>query len=63
MAEAAEGEDCKNFRKLRQLSQLETAFTAKLKTIFEVSVNLSKNRTEEAAQFCFLIKIVPKTVH
>ena len=60
---AAEGGDCKIFRKLRQLSRLETAFTAELKIIFEVSSKLSKYLTEEAAQFCFLIKIVLKTVH
>ena len=49
MVGAAEGEDCKIFRKLRHLLQLEAAFTAELKTIFEVSFKLSKNLTEEAA--------------
>ena len=47
MVGAAEGEDCKIFQKLRQLSRLETAFTAEQKTIFEVSFKLSKNLTEE----------------
>ena len=49
MVGAAEGEDCKIFRKLRQLSRHETAFRAELKEIYEVSFNLSKNLTEEAA--------------
>ena len=49
MGRATEREDCKIFRKLRQLSFLETALIAELKTIFEVSFNLSKNLTEEAA--------------
>ena len=49
MVGSAEGKDCKISQKLRQLSQLETAFTAEWKTIFEVSFNLSKNLTEEAA--------------
>ena len=49
MVGAAEGEDGKIFRKLRQLLRLETAFTAELRTIFEVSFNLSKSLTEEAA--------------
>ena len=49
MVGAAEVENCKIFRKLRQLSRLETAFTAELKTIFEVRFNLTKNLAEEAA--------------
>ena len=49
MVGAAEWEDCKIFKKLRQLSRPETAFTAELKTIFEGSFKLSKNLTEELA--------------